>query len=124
MIFLACTNGITRRRRQRNELGGTCPKPEALARAADNVTIASSAGAAADGSAFQPPMTEDRNLVPAKTADVGRTHRITGMRNRPPRKVDNPAADRWRAHWWGCLAEPEAIGGPAASRLRTDGEDE
>jgi hypothetical protein len=43
-------------------------------------------------------MTEDRNLMPAKTADVGLTYRITGMRNRPLRKLDNPAADRWRAH--------------------------
>src|SRR6516225_8757189 len=103
-------------------MGGTCPKhwPAPL-------TISLSPAVLRQRLTAWPsrvPMTEDRNLVPANTADVGRTHRITGMRNRPPHKLDNPAADRWRAHWWGCLAEPEAIGGPAASRLRTDGEDE
>jgi len=40
--------------------------PEALARVVDNVTIASSAAATADGLAFQPSNAEDRNLVPAK----------------------------------------------------------
>jgi len=57
---------------------------EALVHAVDNVTIASSAVAAADGLVFRPSNDQKSQPDAGETAGIGTAHRITGMRNPPP----------------------------------------